>query len=227
MSVKLTWLGHASWMIESGDHKVLLDPFLSESPTAPVKPDEVSADVILVSHGHFDHVADVEQIAKANDATIVAIYEVAQWFSGKGCEKTLGMNIGGKTEQPFGTVKMIQALHSSSLPDGTYGGMPAGFLLTIEGKKIYFACDTGVFSEMFMLGEYEIDLAVLPIGDLFTMGPEDSVLATNLVRPKQVLPSHYNTWPPIEQDAQAWAQLIREGSEAEPIVLEPGESHTI
>ena len=227
MSVKLTWLGHASWMIETEQHKVLLDPFLTESPTAPVKPEELEPDFILVSHGHFDHVADVEAIAKSSGALIIAIYEVAQWFGNKGCANTLGMNIGGTTAQPFGTVKMTPAIHSSSLPDGTYGGEPAGFLLSIDEKKIYFACDTALFSDMSLIGDENVDVAVLPIGDLFTMGPADSLLATKLVDPTQVLPTHYNTWPPIEQDAEQWAQLIRDGSHAEPVVLKPGQSHSV
>ena len=122
---------------------------------------------------------------------------------------------------------MTTALHSSSLPDGSYGGEPAGFLLELEGKRIYFACDTALFSDMQLIGQSGLDLAVLPIGDLFTMGPKDSLAATKLLKPKQVLPAHYNTWPPIEQDAGEWANLIRGGSDAEPVVLQPGESHQI
>ncbi len=120
---------------------------------------------------------------------------------------------------------MTPALHSSQLPDGSYAGCPAGFVVTINEKKLYFACDTGLFSDMQLIGDMAIDVAILPIGDLFTMGPADSLLATNFVRPTQVLPTHYNTWPPIEQDAGQWAELIRSGSSAEPIVLQPGESH--
>ncbi|MCL4146741.1 UNVERIFIED_CONTAM: hypothetical protein GTU68_050111 [Idotea baltica] len=139
----------------------------------------------------------------------------------------VGMNIGGSVELPWGWVKMTQAIHSSQLPDGSYAGVAAGFLLELGDKKIYFACDTALFSDMKMIGEKEIDVAILPIGDLFTMGPKDSVAATNLIDPKQVLPSHYNTWPPIEQDAQAWAAMVKAGSTATPIVLEPGQSHLV
>ena len=227
MAVKLTWLGHASWLIETESTSILLDPFLADSPTAPVQPGELNPDVILVSHGHADHTADVEVIAKASDALVIAIYELAEWYGKRGVNNRLGMNIGGTSKQDFGTVKMVRAEHSSSLPDGSYAGCPAGFLLGLEGKKIYFACDTGLFSDMKLFAREEIDLAVLPIGDLFTMGPEDSVTATQWIKPKKVLPTHFNTWPPIEQDAGAWAEMIRTQTVAEPLVLEPGQHYTL
>lgn len=228
MSVKLTWLGHGGWIIKTGGHTVLLDPFLSESPTAPMKTDGLEADFILVSHGHFDHICDVPDIAKRTDATVIAIFEIAQWLTHHhGIEKTIGMNIGGGIMMPFGHVKMTPALHSSQLPDGSYGGEPAGFLLKIDAKTLYFACDTGLCSDMRYLGTLNLDLAVLPIGDLFTMGPSDAVLATKWLKPRKVAPAHYNTWPPIEQDAQAWAQAIREQTEAEPVVLDPGEGFEV
>ncbi len=230
--IKLTWLGHASWLIKVGEFSILLDPFLNESPSAPLKASEVDADFILVSHGHFDHVADVAEIANRTDAMVVAGYEVANWFAEKHSVKnTMGMNIGGQFKLPFGTVKMTQAIHSSQLPDGSYGGVASGFVVAIgeneTAKKIYFACDTALFSDMKLIGHENIDVAVLPIGDLFTMGPKDSVTAVKFVDAKQVLPSHYNTWPPIEQDAGKWAELVRAESSAEPIVLKPGESHEL
>ena len=125
---------------------------------------------------------------------------------------------------PFGSVKMTNALHSSQLPDGSYGGNPAGFLVKLEEVTLYFACDTALFGDMQLIGQAGIDIAVLPIGDLFTMGPDDAVAATKLIQPKRVLPAHYNTWPPIEQDAEAWAAKVREQTDAEPIVIEPGQS---
>lgn len=223
METKLTWLGHGSWFLKVGEHSVLLDPFLDESPTAPIKAAEAEADYILVSHGHFDHVADVAPIAKRTGATVIAIFEVAEWFGSQhGVEERIGMNLGGSVRLPFGQVQMTIAHHSSQLPDGSYGGSAAGFLLKLETATIYFACDTALFSDMQLIGDAGIDLAVLPIGDLFTMGPEDSVRAIELLRPPRVLPAHYNTWPPIEQDAQAWAELVRSKTDAEPIVLEPG-----
>lgn len=223
MMTRLTWLSHGSWLIEAGDHRLLLDPFLTENPAAKVKPDELDRiSHILISHGHFDHVADAAEIARQNDATIVASYEIAAWFATKhSVASTIGMNLGGAAELPFGTVKMIPALHSSELPDGAYGGNPAGYLLTIHGKRIYFACDTAIFSDMKLYAQ-GVDVAVLPIGDRFTMGIEDSVAATKLIEPKAVLPAHYNTWPPIEQDAKKWAGRISQETEANPVVLEVG-----
>jgi len=206
MTIELTWLGHASWAIKVDEHRILVDPFLDESPTAPVKAADVEANFILVSHGHFDHVADVASIANRTGATVVSNYEIATWFAEKQQVKnTIGMNLGGGVDLPFGRAKLTIAYHSSQLPDGSYGGNPGGWLLTIGDKKIYFACDTALFSDMQLIGNAGIDLAVLPIGDLFTMGPEDSIEALHLILPKKVVPSHYNTWPPIEQDAAAWA----------------------
>ncbi len=154
---------------------------------------------------------------------MVAIFEVAQWLAQtSGVKETVGMNIGGGVTLPFGHVKMTPAFHSSQLPDGSYGGEPAGFLLTLLGKRIYFACDTGLFSDMQRIGQSGIDLAVLPIGDLFTMGPEDSIEAIKLLQPKKVAPAHYNTWPPIEQNAAAWAKRVKSETQSEPIVLNPG-----
>ena len=228
MSIELTWLGHATWLITHDSHRILLDPFLNDSPTAPKKAAEVDADFILVSHGHFDHVADVAEIANRCDARVIASYEVAEWFEqNHGVKNITKMNIGGSLTLPFGAIKMTPAIHSSSLPDGSYGGVAGGFLVMIGGKKIYFACDTALFSDMQLLKDKGIDVAVLPIGDLFTMGPKDSVAATNYLNPKQVLPSHYNTWPPIEQDVEAWAKMVKAGATAEPIVLAPGQTHSI
>ncbi len=227
MATELTWLGHGSWSISTGNHNVLLDPFLDDSPTAPVKADDVAADFILVSHGHFDHVSDVVKIAKRTGATVISNFEVCQWLAAKGVEKTHAQNIGGACDHPFGNVKMTIAHHSSSMPDGSYGGDPAGFLLTLADTTIYFACDTALFADMELIGKVGIDLAVIPIGDNFTMGPSDSVEAVRLIQPKRVAPAHYNTWPPISQDAEAWANQIRERTNAEPIVLTPGGQITV
>ena len=229
MSFELRWLGHGSWAMKIGESNVLLDPFIDENPSAPCKAADLDADFILVSHGHFDHVADVAPIANRTDATVVAIYEIAEWFTNKHSVKnTIGMNLGGGIDLPFGRVTMTLAHHSSQLPDGSYGGNPAGFVISAEGKRVYFACDTALFGDMEHIakpdGTPTLDLAVLPIGDLFTMGPADSVAATKLMEPKKVVPAHYNSWPPIEQDANAWASQIRDNTKSEPIVLEPGDT---
>ena len=223
--IKLTWLSHGSWLIEAAGHRILLDPFLTDNPMAIAKVedfDDVSH--ILVSHGHFDHVADVAVIANRCEASVIAVFEIAQWFGNHhSVASTISMNLGGKVELPFGTVKMVPALHSSNLPDGGNGGCPAGFVLTIENKRLYFACDTAFFSDMkyYAAG---VDVAILPIGDLFTMGIDDSLAAIKLIEPKHVLPAHYNTWPPIAVDAQEWAIRVGQETNAKPVVLEVGGS---
>ena len=228
MSIELTWFGHGTWQISLPEHTILLDPFFDDNPSSPIKAAEVDADFILISHGHFDHIADAAAVANRTNATVVAIYEVAQWLAQNGeVKETIGMNIGGGVQLPFGHVKMTPALHSSQLPDGSYGGEPAGFVLTLNGKRIYFACDTGLFSDMKLIGTRGIDLAVLPIGDLFTMGPDDSIEAIKLLRPKRVAPAHFNPWPPIEQDSDAWALRVKQETDSDPVVLNPGGQFTL
>ncbi|MCI0492173.1 MAG: metal-dependent hydrolase [Planctomycetes bacterium] len=225
MSTSITWLGHNCWTIETASHLILLDPFLDDSPTAPLKAADVKPNFILVSHGHADHVGDTVAIARRTQATVLANFEVGQWLARQdvASSQIVGMNPGGGVQQPFGHVKFTIAHHSSSMPDGSYGGVPGGFLLTLAGARIYFACDTALFFDMKLIGSGGLDLAVLPIGDLFTMGPEDSIDAIKLLNPKRVAPCHYNTWPPIAQDAHAWAGKVRSHTAAEPILLQPGD----
>lgn len=224
MPLEITWLGHNCWLLETGQHTLLIDPFLDDSPTAPVKSDKVGADFILVSHGHFDHVGDTVSIARRTGATVLAGFEASEWLKRQGVadDKLVAMNPGGGSSQPFGRVKFTLAHHSSSMPDGSYGGVPGGWLLEIEGKRLYFACDTALFLDMKLIGHGGLDLAVLPIGDLYTMGPDDSIEAIKLLVPKRVAPCHYDTWPPIAQDAGDWARRVRAHTAAEPVVLEPG-----
>ena len=232
MAVTVTWSGHATFLIDTGSGVLLIDPFFDECPTAALKAADVSCDAMLLTHGHFDHVADVVPIAKRTGATVYCAFEIAQWLSSQGVETAVGMNLGGGVEVPGGRAKMELAHHSSSLPDGSYGGPAASWLLDVGGVRLFVAGDTCLFSDMERIGRpdgqgRELDLAILPIGDLFTMGPDDSLEAIRLLRPRVVLPCHYGTWPPIEQDAATWAQRVKEAGLAEARVLAPGESTTV
>lgn len=227
MATTLRWLGHGCWLVATGGKTILIDPFLNDSPTAPVKADAVKADYVLVSHGHFDHVADAASVANRCNATVVSNYEICEWLGKQGVKNTQPMNLGGGIELPFGRVKSTIAHHSSVLPDGSPGGNPGGFLLTLAEGNVYFACDTGLFYDMKLIGKAGIEVAVLPIGDRFTMGPDDAVEAVKLIEPKRVVPSHYNTWPPIAVDASAWATRVRAETHAEPVVVEPGGTVTL
>jgi L-ascorbate metabolism protein UlaG (beta-lactamase superfamily) len=223
MPIEITWLGHGCFALATGQHHLIIDPFLDDSPTAPIKAKDVEADFVLVSHGHYDHIADAAPIANRTGATVLANYEIATWLSSQHkVQSTVGMNLGGLTRQAFGTAKLTLAHHSSQLPDGSYGGNPGGWLLTIQNKKLYFACDTALFMDMQQIGSEGLDFAAVPIGDLFTMGPSDSVTAVQWLKPKKVAPAHYNTWPPIAQDARAWSQQVAAKTSAEPVVVEPG-----
>lgn len=224
MSYKFTWYGHATLGLETGGYRILIDPFFTDNPAASTTADQVEADYILVSHGHGDHVGDTVSIAKRTGAMVISNNEIHVWFSKKGI-KSHGQHIGGGHQYPFGYLKLTLALHGSALPDGSDGGNPAGFLLTTnDGDKIYMACDTGLFGDMSLIGEEGIDLAVLPIGDNYTMGPDDALRAVKLIKPKQVVPIHYNTWDLIAQDPNAWAKRVEAETDTQVSVLNPGES---
>ena len=225
MATKVRWLGHACLLIDTDSRKILIDPFLTGNPAAAIKAEEVSADFILISHGHGDHVGDAVAIAKRTGATVIANYEIAGWLEKQGVAKVHGQQHGGSHAFPFGRVKLTLAFHGSVLPDGTYGGNPCGFLLYLnDGKKIYDAADTGLFGDMRLIGEEGIDLALLPIGDNYTMGPDDALRAVKLLEPKRVVPIHYNTWELIAQDAPAWAGRVKRETKSVPIILKPGEA---
>jgi L-ascorbate metabolism protein UlaG (beta-lactamase superfamily) len=225
MATRVQWLGHACLLIESDGKRVLIDPFLTGNPMAGVKADDVAADVILVSHGHEDHVGDTVAIARRTGAAVVCNFELSQWFEAQGLTKVHGINHGGGFEVIPGIhVRMTIAFHSSTLPGGGYGGNPGGFLMTFaDGSKIYDAADTALFGDMKLIGEDGLDLAILPIGDYFTMGPADAIRAVKFLQPRLVLPIHYDTFPPIKQDVRAWADRVRQETSATPLVPKPGE----
>jgi len=224
MSNTFIWYGHATHGLVTDGYKLVIDPFFSGNPAASASPEAVEADFILVSHGHSDHLGDAVAIAKRTGAMVISNAEIYGWFGKKGI-KTHAQHIGGGYKHPFGYLKLTLALHGSGLPDGSYGGNPCGFLLTTnDGKRIYMAQDTGLFGDMKLIGEEGIDLAVLPIGDNYTMGPDDALRAVKLIQPKTVVPIHYNTFDVIKQDARAWAARVEKETSAKVVVLKPGES---
>ncbi len=224
MSFTFKWYGHGTFGIKTGGYDVLIDPYFDGNPAASDPADQVPADFIIVSHGHGDHIGDAIPIAKRTNAKMIANAEISGYLSKQGLDAH-AQHIGGGYQHPFGYLKLTQALHGSGLPDGSYGGNPAGLLLTTnDGEKIYMACDTGLFYSMKLIGEEGIDLAVLPIGDNFTMGPDDALRAVKLIEPKHVIPVHYNTWDLIKQDPNAWAQRVEQETSTKAHVLKPGET---
>ncbi|OIJ10942.1 metal-dependent hydrolase [Anaerobacillus arseniciselenatis] len=216
--MKLTYHGHSVVLIEANGKKIIIDPFITGNGQTTLNAEELKVDVILLTHGHNDHVGDTVQLAKKNDATVVAPFELATFLGWKGVN-VHPMHIGGAHQFDFGTVKLTQAFHGSAYVEEenqkiVYTGMPAGILFTAEEKTIYHAGDTALFSDMKVIGERNnVDVAFLPIGDNFTMGPEDAAVAASWLKARKVVPIHYNTFPVIEQDPKAFVAMLESGIE--------------
>lgn len=206
--MKITYYGHSCFLIETSAARLLIDPFLTGNPLASIKAEDVRCDYVLITHGHEDHTGDALAVAQANDATIIANYEIAEYFGAKGA-KFHGLNPGGAFRFPFGRVKLTPAIHSSSINAGLnplYMGEACGIIIETDGKRIYHAGDTALFSDMQLIARGGLDLAIIPIGDNYTMGPEDALDALDFLKPSLAIPVHYNTWPPIAQNADVFAQ---------------------
>ena len=202
--MKITYLGHATILLEINNSKLLFDPFISGNPLAQnIKIEDIHADYIFITHGHQDHVLDVETIAKNCDAKLVSNFEIISWYELKGL-KGHPMNIGGKCTFDFGTAKYVNAIHSSVLPDGTYGGNPGGFVISTKDSCIYIAGDTALTEDMKIIPLTcpKLDLAILPIGDNFTMGYEDALIASDYIKCNKIMGCHYDTFPPIVIDKE-------------------------
>ncbi|EWG10522.1 metal-dependent hydrolase [Cytobacillus firmus] len=223
--MKVSFHGHAVVKIESQGKTILIDPFITGNDLTDLKAEDQKPDVIIVTHGHGDHLGDTIELAKRNDSLVIANFELATYLEWQGV-KAHGMSIGGGYDFDFGRVKLTPAFHGTGLETENqeiiYLGMPAGVLITLEGKTIYHAGDTGLFSDMKLIGDrHPIDLAFLPIGDNFTMGPDDAAYAAELLGAKKVVPIHFNTFPPIRQDPQKFISMLEDGVGQ---VLEAGES---
>ncbi|PWJ42738.1 metal-dependent hydrolase [Sediminitomix flava] len=210
--MKIKYLGHSTIEVSLEGCNIIIDPFISPNPKANhINVSDLKPDYIFLTHGHEDHVADAELLSKNNNAPIVSNFEVNNWFTAKGCENGVGMNIGGTFKTEFFSLKMVEAKHSSSMPDGSYGGNPAGFILQTEKSNIYIAGDTALFSDMKLIGEEcDLDLAILPIGDLFTMGIRDASKSAEMINCSKVLGVHYDTFPVIEIDHKQAIETFKE-----------------
>lgn len=229
--MEIRYHGHSCVQISHGGHSLIIDPFISGNPLAATKLEDVKVEHILLTHAHQDHILDAVPIAKNNDATVIATFELATYMSWQGA-KTFAMNIGGSTSLGYADIEMVQAFHSSGIvleeeKKIIYGGMPGGFIINWNGLTILHSGDTSLFSDMKLIGERnQIDVAFLPIGDVFTMGPQDAALAAEWLKAKTVVPLHFDTFPPIKQDAQAFADgLTSKGITGR--AMQPGETWTL
>ena len=225
---KILYLGHATFVIINDFGNIAIDPFFTGNPLNPMKVEDCKAKYILVTHGHGDHLGDTVEIAKHNDSTVVAIYEVANFLGKKGVKNLVPMNIGGTVKFDKFSVKMVQAIHSSSIEvegDLIYGGNPAGFVVKLEDLTIYHAGDTALFSDMSLIGsQFSLDFAFLPVGGHFTMDIDDALMAVKMLHPKYVIPMHYNTWDIIKTDVKKFKEMVDKETRSKCLILQPGEA---
>jgi L-ascorbate metabolism protein UlaG (beta-lactamase superfamily) len=224
---RLTWHGHSTFTLETDDgHRIMFDPFLDENPRSDIRMDEVEAlDYILVSHGHSDHFQDAIPLARKTGATLVSTFEIVGFCQEQGLDNVHALHIGGGKHFPFGYAKMTPALHGGKVDgdeSGRFTTVPGGWWLDMHGKRLYHAGDTALLTDMQLL-KGKVDLALLPIGDNFTMGPEDAARAVEFIEPRVVIPMHYSTWDVIEQDPNEFRELV--GGRAEVVILDPGDSY--
>jgi L-ascorbate metabolism protein UlaG (beta-lactamase superfamily) len=226
--VKVSFIGHSCFLLESGKHKILIDPFISGNPVAKATESQKKADYILITHGHGDHLGDAVKLAKKSGAMVISNFELCTFCGSQGVEKAHPLHIGGGHDFPFGSVKLTIAHHGSTIGDKLqYGGNPVGFVIRTGGKIIYHAGDTGLFLDMKLIGELDdIDLAILPIGGNFTMDIPDAVKAVEFIKPRVAIPMHYNTFDLIARDPGEFVEGIKPFG-AEGVVLKPGESYDL
>jgi L-ascorbate metabolism protein UlaG (beta-lactamase superfamily) len=224
--MEIRFLGHAAFELRDGDTTVLIDPFLTGNPKAAVGANELSPDAILLTHGHADHLGDTVSIAKRSGADVVAIVEIANELTADGVQNVSDPNLGGTVERDWGWVRLVPAWHTSTTPKGT-ANVPAGLVVGFGGKVVYHLGDTALFSDLQLVGRRQpIDVALMCIGGHYTMDRFDAVEAARLVGAKRVIPCHYDTFPPIATDAQAFKADVEAGGASQVVVLAPGESHT-
>lgn len=234
MAVSFQWLGHSCFLLDVDGRRAIIDPFITSSPLAPVSIDDIDASVVLLTHAHSDHVGDTSA-GPAGDtitlgqrgAIVVGNFEIASYLAARGLQNLHYGNTGGTYNGDFLSARFTKAFHSSSFGDGTYGGQPHGIVIRARGYTLYHAGDTELFSDMQLIGDMGLDVAFVPIGDTFTMGPDESIRAIQFLRPRYVVPMHYNTFPPIAVDVSHWAQRVHRETNAQPIVLDPGNAFTL
>jgi L-ascorbate metabolism protein UlaG (beta-lactamase superfamily) len=219
MALTINFLGHSGFLLSDGKHRLVIDPFLTGNPAARSKPEDIQCDYIALTHGHADHFGDTVTIAKASDATVVAAFEITEYLGEQGIAKVEPGKPGGQITTPFGWIAFTQAFHSSSY-EGRYMGMPCGLVVHMGGRTFYHCGDTSLFGDMRLIGElYEPDVAAIPIGDRFTMGPKLAARAAEWIKPRVAIPIHFNTWPPIAVDV---SQFAPQGVEVK--VMQPGDT---